>query len=453
MDYYLILKENSLYTQSIGNTNQLPFTLAEAQKVIQENGWDEAKCINISKDIRNQQISIVDHPALEEKQRLTYTWREAFFNNNFNGFSMPKKVHRNKDYIHELKKLLESYEKEMQKIAFKYEDGLERDVKQNCELILQALSKYLDGDKKDAEQIISSIIKKYIEDPFWVSDLDKSYAFRGVAPFFDLHRDGHEEKYRKMMEGSIDFYRARAEEITNRKDILHIPFDKIKSVSEQRFSLTHQPCLYLGTTSYVCWQECNKPSLKKFYISGFRANKEGEKLKILNLVVSEALVNGVWQKGDENIVRQKLQNSMIKLLPLVFSTSFIVTDDRKPGQKYEYIISQLLMQALAKLNIDGVAYLSKKGEDDYQYPHGVNLAIPALDINSDKHYSDICKQFIITKPQCFDEIKIEKVRTKSISYLHKAFGNYFGTEEYNTNCFDFQVVDDKIAGKEYERYK
>lgn len=452
MDYYLILKENSLYTQTLGNTNQLPFTLAEAQKAIYERGWDEAKCINISEDIRNQGISIEDNMLLEEKQWLTCAWRNAFFNNNLHGFSMPKKVHSNKAYIDVLKELLDSYKKEMQKVAFKYENGLEQDVKQNCELILQALSGYLMGNQEEAEQIILSIIKNYIEDPFWVSDLDKSYAFRGVAPFFDLHSAGYEEIYREMMDGSIDFYRARTEKITNRKDVLHIPFDLINLVCEQRFSLKYQPCLYLGTTSYDCWQECREPALENFYLSGFRASKEGKKLKILNLVVSEALINGVWQKYEQNIVLQKLQNSMIKLLPLVLATSFIVTDDTRTGEKYEYIIPHLLMQALSKLNIDGVAYLSKRGKDDFQYPQGVNLAIPVLDINSEKQYSDICNYFIITEPQCFKDICNRNIKTESISYLHRAFDQYYSTKKYIDNFGDFQLVDDRVAGKTYERY-
>ena len=39
------------------------------------------------------------------------------------------------------------------------------------------------------------------------------------------------------------------------------------------------------------------------------------------------------------------------------------------------------MRCASRIGIDGIAYLSMKGKDEFQYPQGVNLAILATDIS------------------------------------------------------------------------
>ena len=95
MDYYIILNENQIYTKCEIGTNQLPFTFDEAEEKIKELGWNNAKCINISEDIINQGIHIKENPLLEERQKIVYTWNNAFGDNNINGFCMPRSVNSN----------------------------------------------------------------------------------------------------------------------------------------------------------------------------------------------------------------------------------------------------------------------------------------------------------------------------------------------------------------------
>lgn len=51
-------------------------------------------------------------------------------------------------------------------------------------------------------------------------------------------------------------YRVRKSEsaLTDHEHIFHIPFSKRYLVNAQRYSVAGQPCLYLGTSLYVCWQ-------------------------------------------------------------------------------------------------------------------------------------------------------------------------------------------------------
>lgn len=456
MDYWILLEKGKPITKhEMRNgclTNNLPFTYDEAME-LKNSEHINAKCINISEDIKKQEIVVDEKLPLEEEQKIFHAWHSNFLHNKIKGFSMPRIVSNNDDYIDELKKLFEEYKKEIQKIAFKYEENLVDDIKNNCDRIIKALRIYLSKDTNNAKIIISSLIKQYIEDPFWVSELDKSYAFRGLAPFADLHSEDYEEKYAYMMENDIDFYRARTEKVArDRKEVLHIPYENLHLIKEQRFSLNEQPCLYLGTTSYVCWTECRKPPLEKFYLAGFRANESGKKLKVFNLVASEALVNGIYQKGTDEPFRKELQISMLKLLPIVFATSFSVNSkDRE--EKYEYIIPQLVMQSLSELNIDGVAYLSKQGKDDYQYPQGVNLAIPVLDISNGNQYGEVCSKFVITEPKGFYEFKKNSTQKNETSYLNKAFKDYFTTKEYNKCNKQYSLVDNSIAGEKYDTYR
>lgn len=447
MDYWILLEKGNPITKTEMRgkhlTNNLPFIYDEAMALINSK-YTNAKCINISEDIKKQGIAVDDKLPLEEK--IFQAWNSKFLDTAINGFSMPKSVNDNIEYSNELKNVFEKYKKEMQKIAFKYEKNLVEDVTNNCDKILEALNAYFTGDKNKAKTIIASLIRSYIDNPFWVSDLDKSYAFRGIEPFADLHSEGYEEQYADMMNNNLDFYRARTERISrDRKEVLHIPYQKLNLITEQRFSLKEQPCLYLGTTSYVCWTECRKPQLEKFYLAGFRANKLGKKLKVFNLVASEALVNGIYQKGSNEPFKKELQISMLKLLPIVLATSFSVKSENRE-EKYEYIIPQLVMHSLSELNIDGVAYLSKQGKDDFQYPQGVNLAIPVLDISNKKEYGEVCSKFVITEPKGFREY----LESNSQSYINKVFSGYFGTQEYNNKFYQYSKVDDIISGEQYK---
>ena len=73
------------------------------------------------------------------------------------------------------------------------------------------------------------------------------------------------------------------------------------------------------------------------------------------------------------------------MFPLAIATMYTIhTSDEERRQKYnetnksEYLLSQILMTSLKKAGIDGVAYLSRQGKDDFQFPQMVCLAIPVM---------------------------------------------------------------------------
>lgn len=68
-------------------------------------------------------------------------------------------------------------------------------------------------------------------------------------------------------------YRARkcdTYDLFCRAEMMHIPYHKRHLISNQRFSLSGYPCLYLGTSIYGCWEELERPDIDRFNITCMR---------------------------------------------------------------------------------------------------------------------------------------------------------------------------------------
>lgn len=63
----------------------------------------------------------------------------------------------------------------------------------------------INNDIDSADNLILKIFHIFRDDPFLISDLDKSYSFRSVAPFQDLHWEEYDSKYKKMMDTDLTF--------------------------------------------------------------------------------------------------------------------------------------------------------------------------------------------------------------------------------------------------------
>lgn len=238
-----------------------------------------------------------------------------------------------------------------------------------------------------------------------------------------------------MRNQELSFFRVRTKkeivknDISKLSHIVHLPYEMRGKASNMRFSRVGCPCLYLGTTTYVCCKECGwDVSNEEMFAASFIPNEQGKKLKILNLTISQALINGIYHKRiDNSEIKEKLQIMMLKIFPLVIATSFSVSEKNREI-KYEYLISQALMKVINEIGIDGIAYLSMKGKDEFQYPQGVNLALPAWDITEEKQYSSICDAFSISLPIKFCQ-QDAGAKKSYINSVYKKI-NRFGMENY-----------------------
>lgn len=398
----------------------------------------EKQVICIEEEIRKYDLynCCENYLGLDEEVFAFKTWHENWLNNNINDFSLPIKVEDNLKYKEVLREKLENYINELRRPAFIYENRLLKEVENVCDLILQALNELIEGDIKTADMKVKKILKLFEGEPFLISELDKAYPFRGLAPFNEFQNEQYGKEYSEMLREELTFYRVRTKKkqdgdnISEVNDMLHLPYNMRDKASSMRFSSENLPGLYLGVTTYMCSQECKWDKEKEdLYTSVFIPNSKGKKYKILNLTISEALINGIYNRGaGYNKRKQQLQISMLKIFPLIIATSFSIETDEKI--KYQYLLSQSLMRVANECGIDGIAYLSMKGEDEFQYPQGVNLAIPVIDISEDKQYSEKCDGFEISRP-----IKYQGQGEKNAkSYINKIYKEYnrFGYKVFNS---------------------
>ena len=309
------------------------------------------------------------------------------------------------------------------------------------ESILSSIDDYYSGQIFEAQSKVCGIIEKLItfdELGFLVSDIDRSYSTRLVAPFHDLHHPiiDNSEEYERMNTAPLSFFRGRTGYVESHSDMLHIPLDKRDSVTTQRFSVPGTPCLYLGTSSYNIWKELGRPPFDKFNVSTIRLKPSTVRtdIKILNLTANLHFDLGLIGIPNQKTITErtiKLLLMLLKIWPIVCATSFRVKNS-KGFFHSEYIISHLIMLSLPKLNIDGVAYVSKQiepQEETIALPLMLNIAIPVISDKLNCKYGDICSKFEITDPvnlQEFQGIELEMEALAQQCYFCTAFrGNKY----------------------------
>ena len=368
-------------------------------------------------------------------------------------FSLPIRINEHDEYDKKLSSELGRYLQSIENTpALMNVHGFWDDVQEIVEKILSALKAERRGDTGDALKSIKSILVKYMEDDFFVSNLDSSYAFRGVAPFNNLKYKNHD--YTTQLEYPLSFFRCREKKkIMSREEMLHVPLTKRSLSSSNRFSLPGIPCLYIASTTYCCWKELEEPS--DMSVVAFRVNEFGKKLRILNLVIPQNLINGVdWRLFSP---MPELAQKMRLFFPLVIATSISTINRDKCGYNPEYTISHLIMRCLKELKIDGVAYLSTRIDDEFQYPHGVNVAIPIFSESTQQEYGEICHFFEITNPLFFESVK-DKAITETLgakSYINAAFPEgitskiKYDGKYISYSATTFSDIDNLMVGKPF----
>lgn len=104
----------------------------------------------------------------------------------------------------------------------------------------EVVNQYLEGDIIKAMQSLREIVK---------DDASKNF----ILPNACLKKGTRLYRMRKT-----DKYH-----LLERKGLFHVPLDKRSGLANARYSLNGFPCLYLGTTLYVCWEEMRRPDIEK----------------------------------------------------------------------------------------------------------------------------------------------------------------------------------------------
>ena len=68
------------------------------------------------------------------------------------------------------------------------------------------------------------------------------------------------------IKSNTNFYRARDNNtgfLYTKEEMFHIPYELRHKVTNQRYSVSGLPCLYLGSSTYLCWEELERPDYLK----------------------------------------------------------------------------------------------------------------------------------------------------------------------------------------------
>ncbi|MGH1215569.1 RES domain-containing protein [Bacillus cereus] len=382
------------------------------------------------------------------KNKLKEEYERSFL--ILQNYQLPIIIREDFQYFPTLKALLGQYLKQI-KNSFLIDQETKMKTEDNIEDILKAIEVYYDANIYEARKIIYNMLSRYKDDDYIISNLDDSPALRGVTRF------STNSYFDQIAAAPLSFFRARvSKKEFSRKDFLHIPFNKRGLVSTQRFSIAGVPCMYFGATSYVCWLELNKPRYDELHISSYTLPKE---LRVLNLAITQGIVSG-FTMGNEH---KEYAMSMIELFPLVMATSFKVIEGDRVF-KSEYIVSQLIMQCLTELGVEGVAYISKQIEHNdlsiqlgnENFPTCVNLAIPMKN-NKNDQYSELAKKIPLTEPIKIDKC-ISLIQNTSFNKQVVAYPNLFDSQltqsgvrrDYKT--LEFSEIDDFLVNQKHVSY-
>lgn len=198
----------------------------------------------------------------------------------------------------------------------------------------------------------------------------------------------------------------------SKNDLFHIPFNKRHLVSNQRFSITGLPLLYLGLSPVDIFYElrANDPDLSDLYFSSF-VLKNPSSLTIADLTNQFPHIysnfKGLHDVGspvrlNDQIFGNMEKESQIEFYKFALSSlcSFQVLERFEGGSFVEeYVLPQLLSEKVRQKGFDGISYSSTR----------------------------------VTNKDCYSE---EVFHTNKYRENIVLFTRYSGKEDYNTKLLD-----------------
>ena len=252
-----------------------------------------------------------------------------------------------------------------------------------CRLLLQAIGEYMRGLPHKAYACLHKGIQT-ITDGFSRLIGDVNHPFMR-----ELYR------MRKEQEPGVTF---------EKPDLFHIPFQLRHKVSRQRYSIPGLPCLYLGGSLYICWEELRRPKFESIHVARFEA-AGGRRVAVLDFMQrplhNAHLIRSNTSGANEIPLLRNGYCSMAMCWPLMATAAI----RRRHGDApfiAEYIIPQLILQWITENNdpdLDGIAYSSVNCKTHVSYPPTlVNLVFPAKEITDSGYCSRLRSKFAMTNP-------------------------------------------------------
>ncbi len=255
-------------------------------------------------------------------------------------------------------------------------------IKNLSESIKECVDLYFNGDILKATQLFNNSLNFIL--------------FKEFNPIYTIPKNTVFYRSRKAEQRSFD-----------KCDMFHVKFEDRNKISTNRYSIPGFPALYLGESTYVCWEEANRCRLRELWFSRLENNEE---LNVIKIQRFEDLLNEIENIADDNDKLSHLCKYLI-IYPLIIGCTVRVSDP-KNNFTPQYIIPQLLLQYIAQFKdgderIDGIMYLSS--QVDYTKVHGVksyNYVFPVKASLKNGFCSQLSKIFHISEPT---SLEIEEI--------------------------------------------
>lgn len=274
---------------------------------------------------------------------------------------------------------------------------------------------YLSKNYKLKTRKLSKYIEKSLE-AYYSGQPSKAYGALKVG--LDAVKDKilQANSFRDMIPNTLYRMRVGFNKSYKRSEMFHIPFDKRGLATTQRYSIPGLPCLYLGGSIYVCWEELKRPDLNSVHGSKYQFSEEyKEKVNILYFgltpkmfaheISQEYKYRAYIKKKNKRVLKDKdvedlkilLETYMI-LWPIICSCSIKVkntNDTFKP----EYIIPQLLLQWVSnRSEFHGICYFSVNTlHNKENYVLNQNIVIPVKSVKKEGYCSSLISMFRLTE--------------------------------------------------------
>lgn len=225
------------------------------------------------------------------------------------------------------------------------------------------------GACSEVRKIIDTIATEDIEAFFdklktiylcWID----SKTSKAITLFTDLLKNYNLLKYEKAIGNYDVYFKGRiSENILTSWDMFHIPFNKRYLIQNQRYSLTGQPMLYIGSSVVDIAKEIEAKNSEHLKISVITFSDNNLKIYDLRSNFNEIL-DDIWM---DKLFDSEISYDKSAFFKMILSSvcSFQKKQELK-GFNFceEYVLPQLLAQVLKIENYDGITYYSTKYYDD-----------------------------------------------------------------------------------------
>lgn len=301
---------------------------------------------------------------------------------------------------------------------------VEDEMDDNIEVVRNVIASYMRGD-------VFTSIKEL--DGWWEENKDKRF------PYAPIHKNY--TYYRTRLKGE------KEKVVFEEKDLFHVPFNKRGSVTTKRYSLPGYPCLYLGKSIYVCWEEMRRPALSDFATSAIKAQMD---FYLLDLRLQKEMYS------EENC------QIFLRMLPIILACSLKVANE-SDNFKPEYILPQLLLHIIVvknqkdqeiegeesrKIQLAGIEYTSTAINNDFDFINGaptyyladcIVVPVKISEGSTNKYCEDLAKKFLVAKPKCYENEYLKD----SLAFIRE----YLSSLTINNNKID---ISQKLFAPKYE---